>query len=285
MASTQCNRRPLASSSPACGRKAPRGSVRAAALPVDPDDQPGPSTSSTLANPTGSLAHLWPSVCWSRYHVQVLFVDRTDTVRARLAAGLFERCAEWNGYGRVLCPWTCGLAVGAPMSIEAVSKLTALMSGADALEILPRYFTRPAEAFELPDLDRYDLVMALDSGILAELRMAVMAEYGPGAERDYYLQKVCLLTTFSHYESESVLTRKGGFALLPSKLSALLKANKGGFKASQDVVDVPSPDLSGPDGAAQWAATVAALITATASLVKYCIDAYPENMPHWDPVD
>lgn len=27
-------------------------------------------------------------------------VDRTDTVRARLAAGLFERCAEWNGYGR-----------------------------------------------------------------------------------------------------------------------------------------------------------------------------------------
>ena len=30
------------------------------------------------------------------------------------------------------------------------------------LQILPRYFTRPPEAFELEDLDRYDLVLALD---------------------------------------------------------------------------------------------------------------------------
>ena len=50
-------------------------------------------------------------------------------------------------------------------------------------------------------------------------------------------------------------------------------------------MDIASPDLSSPDGAAQWDATVAALTVSTASLVKYLIDAYPENMPHWDPVD
>ncbi|GLC54138.1 hypothetical protein PLESTB_000828000 [Pleodorina starrii] len=235
--------------------------------------------------PTQGLAHLWPSVSWSRYHIQVLFVDRTDTVRARLAAGLFERCAEWNGYGRALYPWTCGLTVGGPRDIHAISKLTALMRGAADLEILPRYFTRPAEAFELEDLDRYDLVMALDSSILEEMRAMVVSEHSPGPDREYYLQKICLLTTFSHYESDAVLTRRGGFALLPAQLSILLKTGAGGVKASKAVVDIASPDLSSPDGAAQWEATVAALVLSTASLVKYLIDAYPENMPHWDPVD
>jgi hypothetical protein len=42
-------------------------------------------------------------------HCQVLFIDADDVLRGRLAAGLFERVAEWNGYGRVLLPWTCGV--------------------------------------------------------------------------------------------------------------------------------------------------------------------------------
>lgn len=36
--------------------------------------------------------------------------------RARLAAGIFERIAEWNGYGRALYPWSCGLDVPEPSS-------------------------------------------------------------------------------------------------------------------------------------------------------------------------
>jgi hypothetical protein len=48
-------------------------------------------------------------VDWSRYHLQILFIDADDVLRGRLAAGLFERVAEWNGYGRVLLPWTCGV--------------------------------------------------------------------------------------------------------------------------------------------------------------------------------
>ena len=34
---------------------------------------------------------------------------RSDTVRARVAAGFFERIAEWNGYGRVLLAATAGV--------------------------------------------------------------------------------------------------------------------------------------------------------------------------------
>lgn len=30
---------------------------------------------------TGSLAHHWPPVDWQRYHLQLLFVDRTHTLR------------------------------------------------------------------------------------------------------------------------------------------------------------------------------------------------------------
>ena len=41
--------------------------------------------------------------------LQILFVDRSDTVRARVAAGLLERIAEWNGYGRALYPLACGV--------------------------------------------------------------------------------------------------------------------------------------------------------------------------------
>ena len=41
--------------------------------------------------------------------LQILFVDRSDTVRARAATGLLERIAEWNGYGRALYPIACGV--------------------------------------------------------------------------------------------------------------------------------------------------------------------------------
>ncbi|KAG2423392.1 hypothetical protein HXX76_015357 [Chlamydomonas incerta] len=252
----------------------------------EPDKAGTSSSSSTAAAAvTKSLAHLWPKVSWSRYHLQVLFVDQTDTVRGRLAAGLFERCAEWNGYGRALYPWSAGLAPTGPRDIHAISKLTALMRGATSLEILPRYFTRPPEAFELADLDRYDLVLALDRSVHEALQGSIAEEYPPGPDRDYYMQKVCLLTTFSHYESDAVLTRRGGFALLPAQLSYLLRDGAGGLAASKAVVDIPSPDLASPDGAAQWEAVVAALIVSTASLVKYLVDAYPEDMPHYDPQD
>jgi len=56
--------------------------------------------------------------------------------------------------------------------------------------------------------------------------------------------QVLLLTKFSEYESESVMLRSGGFALLPLKLSWLLRQ---GFRASAQCIDVPSPDFTDPE--------------------------------------
>lgn len=231
-------------------------------------------------SPSSTTSIQWPSVDWSRYHIQVLFVDRSDTTRARLAAGLFEVCAAWNGYGRALYPWTAGLAPVA-RDIHWVSKLAAVAGSAAGLGISPKSFSRPTEAFELQDLDRYDLVVALDTGVLQEL-FAAVDEGHASEDREWYMTKVCLLTNFNHYETDAEVTRCGGTALLPSKLAVMLRP---GLKESKAIVDVVSPDLSAADGTLQWDRTVNTLILATAGLVKYLIDAYPENMPHWDPVD
>lgn len=221
----------------------------------------------------------WPNVDWGRYHIQVLFVDRHDSVRARLAAGLFELCASWNGYGRALYPWTCGLAPE-PHDIAWVAKLAAVAGAAAGLGITPRSFSRATEAFELEDLDRYDLVMALDTGVLQELLSAIHAGH-PAEHHEGYMRKVCLLTNFSHYEAESVVMRCGGLALLPSKLAAMLSP-PGLMRESKAVVDVVSPDFQSPDGMRQWDRTVIALIVATAGLVKYLMDAQPDDLLHWE---
>ena len=55
------------------------------------------------------LLSLSQSTCAEPVCLQILFVDRSDTVRARVAAGLLERIAEWNGYGRALYPCACGV--------------------------------------------------------------------------------------------------------------------------------------------------------------------------------
>ncbi|EFJ52988.1 hypothetical protein VOLCADRAFT_102607 [Volvox carteri f. nagariensis] len=192
-----------------------------------------------LEQPAGRGCSALQGVCYPR-----------DTGTADAASGAAA------GLSTARTQFARGLRRAYSNAVPSGMAMGALMRGASDLEILPRYFTRPAEAFELEDLDRYDLVMALDSQILDEMRQMVLSEHQAGPDRDYYLE-----------------------------LSFLLKTGAGGLKASKAVVDIASPDLSSPDGAAQWEATVAALILSTASLVKYLIDAYPENLPHWDPID
>ena len=60
----------------------------------------------TVIKGAGSLSS---SVRSAPVRLQILFVDRSDTVRARAATGLLERIAEWNGYGRALYPMACGV--------------------------------------------------------------------------------------------------------------------------------------------------------------------------------
>ena len=84
---------------------------------------------------------------------------RTDTVRARVAAGLFDRIANWNGYARALYPSACGVDTsGSPADITTS---VGLMSQAGLLKIPPKLFSRPGQQFEVEDLDRLALLPLL----------------------------------------------------------------------------------------------------------------------------
>lgn len=80
---------------------------------------------------------------------------RTDTVRARVATGLFERIAEWNGYGRALYPWACGVHASEAQPADFATTVS-LFSQASFLGIRKKLFAAPAEQLTLEDLDRLD---------------------------------------------------------------------------------------------------------------------------------
>ena len=81
---------------------------------------------------------------------------RTDTVRARVATGLFERIAEWNGFGRALYPWACGVDAEQSKAND-LSTTASLLSQAQFLGIRTSLFAAPAERLTLEDLDRLAL--------------------------------------------------------------------------------------------------------------------------------
>jgi hypothetical protein len=153
-----------------------------------------------------------PSVDWRRHHLQVLFVDASPGgARAKLAAALFERVAEWNGYGRALAATAAvvlppppvpspssssSLASSTPATkttttsatpagprLEAHPRLrrppavplataAALMRQAELLGLPPRDFARPAQ---LLDVGAADLDMYdLVVGVDAASRAAVL---------------------------------------------------------------------------------------------------------------
>lgn len=218
----------------------------------------------------GHEAASLPAVDWTRYHLQILFVDWTDTVRARVATGLFERIAEWNGYGRALYPWACG--VQASEHSDDVSTTVALMTQATFLGIRTKLFAAPGEQLTPEDLDRYDVIVALDSRVQA----AVM-QLGGSAWQEYYSRKVCKLSDFSDYTGEDILA-KGGSALLEPKLSMYIQQD---LEAARSVIDIARPSLH--KGAEEWNPMVKAMIVDCAGLVKYLADQYPSDLPHYDP--
>lgn len=73
-------------------------------------------------------------------------------MRARIAAGIFDRIANWNGFGRALYPSAAGVQV--ENNTVSVSLSVGLMSQAGMLKIPPKMFSRPGEPFEMEDFDR-----------------------------------------------------------------------------------------------------------------------------------
>lgn len=267
-------------------RRSLYGAVVAAAANNGPDARPtspAPAAASILINqwPSSPEKQPLPGVDWTRYHLQVLFIDSTDTLRARMAAGLFERVAEWNGYGRAMYPWTCGLSAAdpaAPPTLQSLTTRAALMHQAYLLGIPPKVFARPAEQFETADLDRYDVVIALDSPTRDSILQQVDPHY-----KEYYGERVRLLMDYTDpacLDDQTVL-RRGGTALLPRGMSQQLQPFLQQLRA---VTDIQRPQLSeATDAAVQaWNVFVLSCMLGCAGLVKYLIDQYPPDLPHYD---
>ena len=81
-------------------------------------------------------------------------------MRARVAAGLFERIAEWNGFGRALYPWSCGLNAAKSKPAD-LSTTASLFSQASFLGIRAKLFAAPPEQLTLQDLDRYQHLLTI----------------------------------------------------------------------------------------------------------------------------
>lgn len=222
-----------------------------------------------------SSTHSLPDVDWSRYHLQVLFIDSNDVLRGRLAAALFERVAEWNGYGRILLPWTCGVDADQGATAD-LSTQAALMFKARQLGLRPKAFARPTERFEAPDLDRHDVLIALDTPTKEAVLRLVDPRY-----RDYYDASVRLLSEYAApgLAQDSALLRRGGLALLPRDYASALAAPPRPLPELRALVDVPRPDLSDPEAAAAWDELVAELMVCVAGLARYLIDSYPPDLP------
>lgn len=217
-----------------------------------------------------------PYVDWRRYHLNLLFVDSSDTVRARVAAGLFERISEWNGYGRVLLASTAGVHAIDGQPPDA-STTMALLAQAGRLGIRPKLFTSLPERFEADDFYRYDTIVALDEDVRQRLLEIAHTENATDAE--WYTQRVCSLGAFSFYCGADQLTKKGGTALLQRELGRVLLPT---LPAARAAGDIRRPDLmAGPE---DWNAFIAAVLVATAGLFQYVADEYPSDLPEYDPV-
>ncbi|GAX82551.1 hypothetical protein CEUSTIGMA_g9977.t1 [Chlamydomonas eustigma] len=246
----------------------------------------GPESSSPADKLEEMTSSRWPEIDWRRYHLQVLFLDRTGGVRSRIAAGLFERIAEWNGWGRILLPVAAGLHVnktvdGLPSIPMSISKMAAILTAGDALGLWTKSLARPAESFDVDDLDRNDLILVLDRSLHKEINDLILQAV-PSEDWKYYQGKVCLLSMFGGYENDSTMLASGGLALLPRQLSWILRQE---FSSSKKVVDIASPDFSSDTSEKELSSMVCSLILSCGGLCKYLMDCYPLDLPDYDPVD
>jgi hypothetical protein len=91
--------------------------------------------------------------------------------------------------------------------------------------------------------------------------------------------QICLLTDFAPYTGNSV-HQTGGLSLLPSRMATLVRPSS---QQLEQAVDVDKPCLTDEEGLQQWNHMVRVLLLACAGLVKYLIDAYPSDLPEYDP--
>lgn len=227
--------------------------------------------------------HLNPlQVDWSRFHLQLLFVDDDDGEEARMAQSLFDAVSEWNGYGRALYGWTCGVDCGADSTRYSPERAISLMVEADRwqtsdMNLGAKVFARPPEQLELHDMYTYDVVICMNrkvkERVFGMFEPDLALDWENEVDRDFYRQRVCTLADFLEYASSLDVSESGGRALLPSQISD--KLGEVDLQHLRNVGDIPTAELENPE---QWNEMVMCTMLGIAGLVKYLIDTYPEDL-------
>jgi protein-tyrosine-phosphatase len=228
-------------------------------------------------------------VDWRRYNQQILFVDGSDTIRGRLATGFLERCSEWNGAARILVAYHCGLNA-TPGSAIDMSATAALMGLAGGWKLRHSLFTGPRQVFEVEDIDRFDLIVALDGHVQAGV-LSQLSEYRPDTPSSY-VTRVCCLSDFLHYCEEEDLLRPGGSGLFDRQLRDLLRVH---LPALRPVIGDAAPVLpafmaptiptqSLADPPENWDRTMMMMAVCCVGLVRFLMDAWPDDLPEYDPL-
>lgn len=117
-------------------------------------------------------------------------------------------------------------------------------------------------------------MVVLDNSVRDDILKLVDPQY-----YSYYDERICLLTDFAPYTGSAV-HQTGGLSLMPARMSKLIK---GSAEQLEQQVDVDKTVLS-DEGLEQWNHMIKVLLLACAGLVKFLIDAYPDDLPHYDPV-
>jgi hypothetical protein len=102
---------------------------------------------------------------------------------------------------------------------------------------------------------------------------------------DYYDDKVRLLTEYAAPAAlaDDTVLRLGGTALLPRAMSQQLQPL---LEQLRGVVDIQRPELADASEAAvvNWNSMVHSIMLGCAGLVHYLINAYPPDLPEYDPL-
>jgi protein-tyrosine-phosphatase len=214
-------------------------------------------------------------VDWSRYHLQLLFVDKEDSGNARIAQCLLDKIAEWNGYGRSLSGWTCGTHAQ-HCSLERV---VSLMLRAGSIGASAKTFTRVPEQLETRDLYTYDIIVAMDSSSQADalqiFNRDLNADWDSEENRTFYRQRVCRLHDFLSYASEAQLRERGAQSLVPRDMAKLFMYDLSRLRSLPDVQEAPLSRVK------EWNEMFLTIMLCTAGLVAYLIDSCPEDLDYF----
>lgn len=274
----------------------PRRGLQSSSIPrpASSSETGGPRTPAELAEERrqGRWAELRDELDWTRYHLQVLVVERGGSGRARIAAGLFERVAQFHSCAGAL-PVEAATAGGGPC-------LALPGDLAEELNVAGHWVQRDVDDVSADTLNWYDVVVCVDGGARGALGAMLQGVGGGGALPPHVVD----LGDFGPYlelrKAESPMKawvpdwreefdpgyevrvaaapapRDDALAVwrsLPEDLAQRIHP-----KYAEVARTVTASDMSGEDGTFGGDDDVATLAFHAAGLVRFLMDSYPLDL-------